>query len=186
MILLRHDCLVFKSPGGEAFPYSAEEVTLEIIGDAIDLLDEQTIKQASEAVLHYFKTELGKTSVTIGEFSMALEHALRSLGLHVQSSGTKIPIAPRVIESDLAGLAAKTNDGLELIFFSQLRVALQEFLLQRPDIVRFRRLRDCVKHLRGARRWTRDCQSLNDQIVDYLRTCFNTERQTSACALVVT
>jgi len=160
-------------------------VTLEIIGDAIDLLDEHTIKQASGAVLHYFKTELGKTTVTIGEFSTALEHALRSLGLHVQSSGTKIPISPRVIESDLAGLAAKANDGLELIFFSQLRTALQEFLLQRPDIVRFCRLRDCVKHLRGARRWTHDCQSLNDQIVDYLRSCFNTERQTSACALVV-
>src|SRR4051812_39138629 len=89
MILLRHDCLVFKTLDGESIPCSTEQVTLEIIGDAIALLDEQTIKQASAAVLHYFKAELGKNSVTIAEFSSALEHALRSLGLNVQSADAK-------------------------------------------------------------------------------------------------
>ena len=33
MILLRHDCLVFKTMDGECIPCSSEEVTLEIIGD---------------------------------------------------------------------------------------------------------------------------------------------------------
>jgi len=60
MILLRHDCLVFKTSDGDSIPCSAEQVTLEIIGDAIAQLDEQTVKQASAAVLHYFKAELGK------------------------------------------------------------------------------------------------------------------------------
>src|SRR5256885_10293357 len=68
MILLRHDCLVFKTMDGECIPCSSEEVTLEIIGDAIELLDQQVIKQASAGVLHYFKAELGKTTVTVAEF----------------------------------------------------------------------------------------------------------------------
>ena len=37
MILLRRDCLVFKTMNGENIPSSTEEVTLEIIGDAINL-----------------------------------------------------------------------------------------------------------------------------------------------------
>jgi len=74
---------------GEFIPCSSEEVTLEIIGDAIDMLDEQTIKHASAGVLHYFKAELGKTTVTIPEFSAALEHALRAIGLKVQSDPVK-------------------------------------------------------------------------------------------------
>src|SRR5256885_17173717 len=85
MILLRHDCLVFKTMDGECIPCSSEEVTLEIIGDAIGLLDENGIKEASAGVLHYFKSELGKTTVTIAEFAGALGRALRALGLNVQN-----------------------------------------------------------------------------------------------------
>jgi len=185
MILLRHDCLVFKTSDGDSIPCSAEQVTLEIIGDAIAQLDEQTVKQASAAVLHYFKAELGKTSVTVGEFSTALEHALRSLGLNVQGPSATTAPAPRVVRSDLSHLAHESDQGFELIFFSRLRSAMQQGLEQSPDIVHFRGLRPCVKRLLGAQRWTQGCQSLNDQIVDYLRTCFDNERRSSACALVV-
>jgi hypothetical protein len=71
------------------------------------------------------------------------------------------------------------------MFFSRLRTTLQEGLNQSPDIVHFLGLRPCVKQLLGARRWTESCQSLNDQIVEYLRNCFDTERRSSACALLV-
>src|SRR5258706_2087690 len=114
MILLRHDCLVFKTSDGDSIPCSAEQVTLEIIGDAIAQLDEQTVKQASAAVLHYFKAELGKTSVTVGEVSTALEHALRSLGLKVQSASATTPPTPRVVRSDLSHLAKESDQGFEL------------------------------------------------------------------------
>ncbi len=185
MILLRHDCLVFKTMDGEYIPCSSEEVTLEIIGDAIEMLDEQTIKHASAGVLHYFKAELGKTTVTIPEFSAALEHALRAIGLRVQSAPAKAAQGPRIIRSDLAHLAGGADQGMELLFFSRLRTALQDLLEQSPDILHFRGLRGCVKQLLGARRWTNGCQSLNDQIVEYLRTCFDYERRHTDCSLVV-
>src|SRR2546423_11310984 len=94
MILLRHDCLVFKTMDGECIRCSSEEVTLEIIGDAIGLLDENVIKEASAGVLHYFKSELGKTTVTIAEFAGALERALRALGLNVQNSAVQPAASP--------------------------------------------------------------------------------------------
>jgi hypothetical protein len=187
MILLRHDCLVFKTSDGD-FPFAAEQVTMEVIGEAIQYLDEETIKHASEAVLHYFKFELEKSTVTIAEFTVALERALRALGLTVHSVPVKPGASatnPRVVESDLCGLASPSDTTLELLFFSTLRTALQQLLEQSPDVVRLRGLRPCVKQMLKARRWTNGCQSLNDQIVEYLRTCFDSERRTSACALVV-
>ena len=81
MILLRHDCLVFKTMDGEMIPCSSEEVTLEIIGDAIGLLDEHVIKEASAGVLHYFREELGKTTVTIAEFAAALQRLTENAAL---------------------------------------------------------------------------------------------------------
>jgi len=174
---------------GECIPCSSEEVTLEIIGDAIGQLDENVIKEASAGVLHYFKEELGKTTVTIAEFAGALERALRTLGLNVQNSTPESAPAPRpswrIARSNLSELAGDSEQPMELLFFSRLRGALQEAMRQSPDIVHFRGLRHCVKQLLRARRWTHGCQSLNDHIVEYLRTCFDNERHEADCALVV-
>ncbi len=54
-----------------------------------------------------------------------------------------------------------------------------------PTVLRFSGLRECVKRLTGAKRWSAHCQALNDQIVDYLRTCLGAERSGASCALVV-
>ena len=187
MILLRRDCLVFETSEGN-LPLPAEEVTMEIIGDAIEILDEETIRQAAEAVLFYFKEELGQTTVSIAEFTAQLERALNALGLTVQSAKTTTnPMSPnpRVVESNLLCYAPDAGPAMELTFFPNLRMAVQELLDQSPDIVRFRGLRPCVKQILKARRWSHGCQGLNDQIVEYLRGCFDGARRGSACALVV-
>src|ERR1041384_1215785 len=72
MILLRRDCLVFKKPDGESIPAAAQEFAVELIGEALGLLDEEVVKNAAQAVLHYFREELGQTTITVGEFSAAL------------------------------------------------------------------------------------------------------------------
>ena len=69
MILLRHDCLGFKLSTGEAIPCSAQQMTVELLGEAAHLVDEEVVKNVAEAVLHYFKSELGRTTVTTAEFS---------------------------------------------------------------------------------------------------------------------
>jgi hypothetical protein len=49
----------------------------------------------------------------------------------------------------------------------------------------FQGLRQCVKQLVRARRWTTKCQGLQDQIVDFLRNCMTRENSGINCALVV-
>jgi hypothetical protein len=46
-------------------------------------------------------------------------------------------------------------------------------------------LRSCVKQLTGARRWGPRCQTLQDQIVEFLRNCFTSEANQPNCALLV-
>jgi len=62
---------------------------------------------------------------------------------------------------------------------------LRSQLRQSPQLVRFRGLRGCVKHLAGARRWSARCENLQDQIVEYLRQCLTAEPEQTHCALVV-
>ena len=125
----------------------------------------------------------------------ALERVLRGLGLDVKAAGKDTPsfktgdsspmTPPRVVEADLRLLAGESDLGGELVFFPRLRDVVRRELDGSPKVLRFSGLRDCVKQLTGAKRWSADCQSLNDQIVDYLRNSLRSEQSGSNCAMVV-
>ena len=186
MIQLHSHCLVFETANGEQIPCAVEDVSVEVIGTAVDQLDHELVKEAAAAVLHYFKVERKQNIVTIAEFTAALEEVLRGLGL-VMASGEPMSahhLAGPVTESSLDTLAEQTGDGGELLFFQRLREEMRQQLSQSPRLVRFNGLHDCVKRLVGARRWCDRCRAMSDQIVGYLRQCLDENHRTD-CALVV-
>lgn len=183
MIALRTDCLVFQLKNGESIPCSADMIAVEIVGDANSLLEPETLRHAAASVFHYFKTELAREVVTIGEFSLALEKALHHLGYTINAHEAAHPSGNS--DGDLIQLAHETGGSLELLFFPRLRDELRVRLRNSPRVVRFHGLRGCVKQLAGARRWSNRCEQLQDQIVDYLRGCLTAETAQNDCALVV-
>jgi hypothetical protein len=184
MIQLAEDCLVFRTSGGENIPYSAEMISVEVLGEQASLFDADFIKHAASAVLHYFRDELDRESVTVAEFTLALEKILRGFNLAAAEAQSDQPV-PRVLHSDLCRLASESHAAGELFFFPRLRDELRAQLRHEPQMLCFRGLRQCVKQLAGARRWTPRCQSLQDQIVEFLRTCMTQESPRANCALVV-
>jgi hypothetical protein len=189
MIQLKADCLIFQTSDGDQIPCSAEWVTLELMGESATGADPELVRNASAAVLHYFKFELNRSYVSVGEFALALEKVLRGFGLTVYADESVAvstpPTEKRVVEANLQEIAGAAGKGFELFFFPQLREELKNKMGQGPHVVRFHGLRGCVKQLSGAVRWNRRCQNLNDQIVDYLRSCWETDRASLSCALVV-
>lgn len=186
MIQLNPDYLVFQTSAGENIPCSVELVAIELLGDSLPLVDPELIRNASAAVLHYFKTELGRHSVSVGEFSLALERVLRGFGLNVKTEPEgEAEESIRVAESDLREVANQAGESFELLFFPSLREEMRRKISEEPHVVRFKGLQDCVKQLVGAERWSQRCQIVSDQIVDYLRTCLNAETKKETCALVV-
>ena len=181
MIALRHDCLIFQLTNGESVPCSPEMITVEIVGGADNHLEPELLRHAAASVFHYFKVELQRESVTVGEFSLALEKVLHHLGYTIHAGGPDLEIH----DTDLARLLREAGDGLELFFVPRLRDELRVQLRQSPRIVRFRGLRGCVKQIAGARRWSHRCEQLQDQIVEFLRQCMTSETEKPGCALVV-
>ena len=182
MITLAWDCLMFQMATGESVPFTAEMISVELSGDKADSFDPEFVKHATNAVFHYFKHELGRETITVGEFAGALERVLRGFDF---LPDTTMPVERRVLESDLQKLASESGEGWELFFFLRLRDELRSQLRQAPEMVRFRGLRGCVKKLTGARRWCPRCRTLHDQIVDFLRHCLSAESSRKECALLV-
>ena len=184
MIALQSDCLVFQLANGESVPCSAEMISFEISGNAGGLLEPEVLRNAAAAVFHYFKQELLRESVTVGEFAVALEKVLRGLGFIIRAGGIETR-SRNIGETDLGRLACESAHCLELFFYPRLRDELRAQLRQSPRVLRFRGLRGCVKQLAGARRWSHRCERLRDQIVDYLRGCLTAEPSQNDCTLVV-
>jgi hypothetical protein len=186
MIALSSDCLMFQLANGESMPLSADMISIELSGDIKGQLDPELLHHATSSIFHYFKSELGRETVTIGEFAGALEKVLRGLGFQVSPGGPEArPASPEVAPADLLVLARESGDSRELFFFPRLRGELRAQLRQTPRMVRFRGLRNCVKQLAGARRWSLRCEQLQDQIIEYLRGCLTAETKRNDCALVV-
>ena len=183
MILLRSDCLVFEMNNGDHIPCSVTNVTVELLGGALEHLDREVVQHAAAAVLHYFHHELQRTTVTLGEFTEALEKALRGLGLNVTCDST--PKTERAADWDLRRLAMESGYEFELGFFNRLRAEVRKELADAPQMIRFSGLRPCVKQLSGARRWSPRCQQLSDQIVEFLRGCVSRENPAQPCGLTV-
>ena len=184
MIALASDHLIFQMTNGESVPCSAEMITVEIAGNSDGLIDAEMLRHAAASVFHYFKTELERESVTVGEFALALEKVLRGFGLTLYAD--ELPtLTQQILEADLGLIARESADSLELFFFPRLRDELRVQLRQSPRIVRFRGLRGCVKQIAGARRWSARCEKMQEQVVEYLRGCLTAEPEQKNCALVV-
>lgn len=185
MITLGSDCLLFQMQNGESVPLSAEMISVELTGDHSDYFDTHFVQHAAKAVFHYFKYDLNRQTVTVGEFAEALETVLRGFGMNAVAPEQQSPAKPNIIESDLRQIATESGKGCELFFFPRLRDEMRHQLRLSPRMLRLRGLRGCVKHLAGARRWSNRCQTLHDQIIDFIRECAGTEAQPNDCALVV-
>ncbi|MGO8674786.1 MAG: hypothetical protein ACLQVX_02805 [Limisphaerales bacterium] len=182
MIALASDCLVFQLASGESVPLSVEMISIELLGGTAKWFDAEFVRHAANAVFHYFKQDLDRRTVTVGEFAGALEKVLR--GFTPPATGPS-PSQPGVAESDLGRLARESGEGLELFFFPRLREELRHKMRQAPQVVRFRGLRSCAMQLAGARRWTARCQSFKEQIVSFLRGCLTAEAGQTQLSLVV-
>jgi hypothetical protein len=182
MIALKSDCLLFQLNNGESIPCSAAMISVEIVGEATNSPDAEMLRHAAASVFHYFKVELDRESVTVGEFSLALEKVLQHLGYTIH---TGAPASEDVSQADLGCLAREAGDSLELFFFPRLRDELHHRLRKSPRVLHFSGLRGCVKQIARARRWSPRCEKIQDQIVEFLRECMNHETEKSGCALVV-
>src|SRR4051812_14934768 len=104
MITLASDCLLFRLANGESVPFSAEMISVELSGDCGGKFDPHFVQHAANAVFHYFKNDLGRLTVTVGEFAGALEKVLRGFGICAESP-EKQAASPRILEFDLRQLA---------------------------------------------------------------------------------
>ncbi len=89
-------------------------------------------------MFHYFKAELDRETVTVGEFAQALEKALQGLGLTLFAEKCAVGgCGGTTLEANLAHLARDYAFSLELFLFPRLRDQKRTQLGHAPRVLRF-------------------------------------------------
>ncbi|MFN0067116.1 MAG: hypothetical protein ACKVYV_05705 [Limisphaerales bacterium] len=188
MIQLRSDCLVFEVSDGDKIPCSAETVTLELLGDAAGQLDPHTVREAAAAVLHYFRQDLGRDTVTVAEFTEVLERVLRGLGFDVKATeGGAAPTQTppgQIAGADLESLYVQSG-GHALTFFARLREHVQALLHTSPPALHLVGLKRSAQRLAARQRWCPATEAASDEIVRFVRACWQSGGGRTGCTLVI-
>ncbi len=194
MIALRDEFLLVEQDGGQFIPCSVEHLTFELAGEAAKQVDPEWMRQAAAGVLHYFKEELGKSHVTLAEFTAALSKVFQGLGLTAEVAPVDVPTVEGGILSvpnaavwrgDLRAIAVESVKLGELAFQQALLTQLAAALESGPQTVEFSGLRSCVKMITGRKIWCPECRRWSAWIVDLLRSWLSEKAANRHVALVV-
>ncbi len=171
MIQPANDVIFVRFENGRAEPLALEELAARIAeNEGPTVVQPWVAEQLAHAIFHYLRTELKRDWVSGRELFWILRAAVDGLVRARQSyprlfEGTARP----VVETDLHNLAIQCGGGFELAFFDKLGGLVADIERQHPAVIRFTRLRPCVKTIVGAQLWSRSCQRLSEEILAFVR-----------------
>ena len=100
-------CLVFKG-ASDVIACGAAGVSIELVGEGLNGCESDLVREVASGVLHYFRHDLGRDTVTVGEFAVVLAKVLRGFGLNVESC-LRVPDATPAAEADLTDLIERAG-----------------------------------------------------------------------------
>src|SRR5881396_214356 len=130
-------------------------------------------EHVTESIAFYLHLRNDENIVAFSQLSQTVRYVLKAIGY--KEIVPHFAPSPPPISISLLDIARHAGAGYELAFFDLLEKQIAALVATRVDNLQLCSLQPCVKHLRGAKTWTRACDALREEIV-----CFVRERLTAA------
>jgi len=124
-------------------------------------------EHVSESVASYLQNDCDAMVVTSAEIQKAVQSVLQVIG-YADVADHFLP-SPPPLRISLADIAAEAGTGYELAFFELLRSRIRLAMGASTPAIELCDLAPCVKLLRSAKSWRRDCAGLQGEIVGFVR-----------------
>src|SRR5437588_11454066 len=121
----------------------------------------------TESIAFYLHLRNDESVSAFSQLSQTVRYVLNVIGY--KEIVPYFSPAPPPISISLVEIAYEAGTGYELAFFDLLEKRLQVLVETGVDNLRLCSLPQCVKHLRGTRVWTRNCDPLREEIVCFIR-----------------
>jgi len=175
MVAFKEEFPYLRTSSGQLFEFSRDWLHAAITRAADDagypswwLTDHVT-----ESIAFYLQLRNDENVVAFNQLSQTVRYVLNAIGY--KEIVPHFAPSPPPISISLLDIARHAGAGYELAFFDLLEKQIAALVATRVDNLQLCSLQPCVKHLRGAKTWTRACDALREEIV-----CFVRERLTTA------
>lgn len=121
----------------------------------------------TESIAFYLRLRNDEPVVPFDQLSQTVRYVLKVIGYK-----EIIPYfspSPPPISFSLLDIAQAAGAGYELAFFDGLEKRISALVNIGTDSLQLCGLQACVKHLRGAKTWTRACDTLRAEVVCFIR-----------------
>lgn len=169
MIALR-DCLpLIELPNGQAVCFEQDWLVRSLARAASKAGYSRwwLAEHVAESVTEYLRTQREINILPVDELSTAVKAALEVIGYR-EVAGHFEAGRPRVRVS-LVELARDAGAGYELAFFELLTQRIRQLLAENVSDFEFVGLNSCVRRLSGMKSWSRSCETLRSEIIDFTR-----------------
>lgn len=121
----------------------------------------------TESIAFYLRLRNDEPVVAFSQFSQTVRYVLKVIGY--KEIVPYFTPAPPPISFSLLEIAWEAGAGYELAFFDALEKRINALVGVGADCLDLRGLVACVKHLQGAKAWTRGCDTLREEVVCFVR-----------------
>ena len=169
MIALRDNLPLIEMPNGEAVAFERDWLVRSLARAAqLAGYDKWWLAEhVAESVTAFLRDQNSVTVLAIDKLTSAVQSVLQVIGYG--EIGRHFSPTPLRVQISLVELARAADTGYELAFFEILGRRLSELAGQKNAHFELIGLEPCVKLLRSRKTWSRDCDALRSEIVNFTR-----------------
>ena len=137
----------------------------------------------TESIAFYLRLRNDEPVVPFSQLSQTVRYVLNVIGY--KEIVPHFSPAPPPISLSLLEVAEAAGAGYELAFFDGLEKRVAALVSTGADSLQLYGLHACVKHLRGAKAWTRACDTLREEVICFVREklAANSDLQHLSCSI---
>ncbi len=169
MVAFKEEFPYLRADSGQLFEFSRAWLHAQITqaADRAGYPSWWLTEHVTESITFYLRLRNDEAVVAISQLNQTVRYVLKVIGY--KEIVPHFRPAPPPISISLFEIAEAAGGGYELAFFDLLEKRVAALAATGATSLHFFGLQPAIKHLRGAKTWTRACDALRGEVACFIR-----------------
>ena len=169
MVAFKEEFPYLRSESGQLFEFNRDWLHAAITqaADRAGYPSWWLTDHVTESIAFYLRLRNDESVVAFSQLNQTVRYVLKVIGY--KEIVPHFRPAPPPISVSLYEIAEAAGAGYELAFFDLLEKRVAAILETGATGMHFFGLQPAIKHLRGAKTWTRSCDALREEVTCFIR-----------------
>ncbi len=169
MVAFKEEFPYLQSESGQLFEFNRDwlQAAIRQAADRAGYPSWWLTEHVTESIAFYLRLRTDESVVAFSQLNQTVRYVLKVIGY--KEIVPHFKPSPPPISLSLYEIAEAAGTGYELAFFDLLEKRIAAILETGARDVHFFGLQPSIKHLRGAKVWTRSCDALREEVTCFIR-----------------